>query len=260
MNVKEVNEAISFYIRPQTFPVAIRLYEKDEKIPEKVRVPSRDLGTAIPLCQAVALSRRYGWTLALGREDESCPHGYFVLGFTKGESYLNGSSGEAAGVGTREEVEMITRNVTGLPYGKYHAVVTAPLQNCTFEPHVVVIYGEPAQVVRLIQGWFLATGKPVTTPMFGGVACGAYLARTILTDEPQVVVSGAGDRFFALAQDNEMAFSIPWSKSELVVKGLEMGHKRGWRFPTPFMFRFADVLPPAYYKWTEILREEESKA
>lgn len=258
MDVKELNEAINFYIRPQTFSVAIRLYEKEEKIPEKVRIPHRDLDTAIPTCQAVALSRRYGWTVALGREDESCPHGYYVLGFTKGESYLDGSSGEAAGVGSREEVTMITQNVTGLPYGKYEFMVTTPLQNCTFEPHVIVVYGDPAQIVRLIQGSFLATGKPVTTPVFGGVACGAYLARTMVTDDCQVVVPGAGDRFFALTQDHEMVFSMPWSKAEKVAKGLEKGHKIGWRFPTPSMFRFADVLPPAYYKWTEILRKEES--
>lgn len=257
MDVKELNNALNFYIRPQTFPVAIRLYEKGEEIPEKARIPQRDLGTSIPLCQAVALSRRYGWTVALGKEDESCPHGFYVLGFTRGNSYRDGSSGEAAGVGSREEVTMITSNVTGLPYGKYHAVVTAPLQNCSFEPHVVVVYGDPAQIVRLIQGYFLATGKPVVTPMFGGVACGSYLARAVLTGDPQVVVSGAGDRFFALTQDHEMAFSFPWDKRELIVKGLEKGHKRGWRFPTPYMFRFADVLPPGYYRWTEMLREEE---
>ncbi|MCX7634570.1 MAG: DUF169 domain-containing protein [Syntrophales bacterium] len=257
MNVKEVNDALNLYIRPQTFPVAIRLYEKGEQLPEKVRIPSRDLGTAIPICQAVALARRYGWSVAIGKDDESCPHGYYVLGFTSGKSYRDGTSGVAAGVGSLEDVTRITTNVTGLPYGKYTAMVAAPLQNSPFDPHIILLYGDPAQIARLIQGAFLATGKPVTTPVFGGVACGSYLARTMLSDECQVVVSGAGDRFFALTQDHEMAFSIPYSKVEMVIKGLEKGHKSGWRFPTPSMFRFQEVLPPAYYKWTEILRKEE---
>jgi uncharacterized protein (DUF169 family) len=257
MNAKEINEKLNFYIRPQTFPVAIRLYGKSEKLPDKVRYPKRDLGSAIPVCQGTGLARRYGWTIAVGKEDQSCPHGFFVLGFTPGESYLDGSSGEEAGVGTREYVTSITRNVTRLPYGKYSFVVAAPLQSAAFDPHIILIYGDPAQIARLIQGAFVMTGRPVTTPAFGGVACGSFIARTMLTDECQVIMAGAGDRYFALTQDHELAFTIPWSKAEMVMEGLEKGHKTGWRFPTPSVFRFDGVLPPAYYRWTDILRKED---
>jgi uncharacterized protein (DUF169 family) len=258
VNTKEINDNLNFYIRPQTFPVAIRLYETSDKLPDKVRIPKRDLGAAIPVCQGIALARRYGWTVAIGKEDQSCPHGLFVLGFVPGESYLDGSSGEAAGAGTRAVLLTYAQNAARLPYGKYRYAVAGPLQTATFEPHVIVVYGDPAQMARLVQGNFAMMGKPVTTPAFGGIACGSFIARTMLTDECQVILAGAGDRYFALTQDHELAFSMPWSKAEMVIKGMEKGHKSGMhRYPTTPVFRFDGVIPPAYSRWTDMLRKEE---
>jgi uncharacterized protein (DUF169 family) len=260
VNLKEINERLNIYIRPQTFPIAIRLYDASEKIPDKARIPKRDLGAAIPICQGIGLARRYGWTVAIGKEDQSCPHGLFVLGLIPGGSYLDGSSGEAAGVGNSKELAQLAKNVSRLEYGKYCHVVAAPLHNATFEPHVIMIYGVPAQIARLVQGVSAMTGKALNTPTFGGVACGSFIARTMLTDECQVILAGAGDRYFALTQDHELAFTIPWSKAETVLQGLEKGHKSGMhRYPTPSTFRFDGALPPVYYRWTEILRKEQER-
>ncbi len=55
MDLKQVNETLNIYIRPQTFPVAIKLYTAQETLPAKVRMPVKDLGYPITLCQAVAL-------------------------------------------------------------------------------------------------------------------------------------------------------------------------------------------------------------
>lgn len=259
MDLKEINDMLNFYIRPQTFPVAVRLYEASEKIPDKARIPKRDLGAAIPVCQGIGIARRYGWTVAISRDDQSCPHGLFVLGFIPGESYLDGSSAEAAGVGNRDDQARNAHNVSRLEYGKYKCVVAAPLQNATFEPHIILIYGDPAQIVRLVQGSFATTGKALDTPTMGGIACGSFIARTMLTDECQMILAGAGDRFFALTQDHELAFTIPWSKAEMVIKGMEKGHKSGTRYPTPSAFRFDGALPPAYYRWTNILLTEPER-
>ncbi len=78
MNLKEVNEALNFYVRPQTFPLAVKMCQSSGELPEKARIPKRDMGTAIAVCQGIGLARRYGWTIAIGKDDESCPHGLFV--------------------------------------------------------------------------------------------------------------------------------------------------------------------------------------
>ena len=60
-----------------------------------------------------------------------------------------------------------------------------------------------------------------------------------------------------LTQDHELAFTIPMSKVETTIKGLEKGHQSGMhRYPTPSSIKLEGVLPPAYEKLSALLREE----
>ena len=72
LDLAEVNEVLQFYIRPQTFPVAVKMCESSEDLPENTKRPKKDLGSAVAVCQGISLARRYGWTIAIGQEDESC--------------------------------------------------------------------------------------------------------------------------------------------------------------------------------------------
>jgi uncharacterized protein (DUF169 family) len=259
MDLKEVNEALNYYLRPQTFPVAVRMCQSSEELPEKVRIPTQDMATAVTVCQSIGLARRYSWTLAIGRDDQSCPHGLFVLGFVSGKSYLDGSSGEAAGVGPREELARAAQGLSRLEYGKYRYLLAAPLHNASFEPHLIMVYGNPAQIARLVQGAVGLGGETLSTPTNGGVACSTSIARTMLTDECQIILAGAGDRYFALTQDHELAFTIPRSKVASTIQGLEKGHKSGLhRYPTPSSFKLEGVLPPVYQRWAKLLKQEEA--
>lgn len=260
VNLTEVNEALNFYIRPQTFPVAVKMCQSSEELSDKARIPKRDMATAITVCQGIGLARRYGWTVAISKDDESCPHGLFVLGFVPGKGYLDGTCGEAAGMGTKEGLAKLARGLSRLEYGKYSYLLAAPLQSANFEPHLIVVYGNPAQVVRLVQGAVATRGSALTTPATGSIACSSLIARTILTEECQIIVAGAGDRYFALTQDHELAFAMPLSKVESTIQGLERGHKSGFhRYPTPSSFKLEGVLPPVYYRWSELLRKEKEE-
>ena len=81
MDVKQATDTLNFYIRPQTFPLALKLCSSESELPEKVRVPVRDLGYQIALCQGIGLARRYGWTLAIGKDDQCCIGGARAMGF-----------------------------------------------------------------------------------------------------------------------------------------------------------------------------------
>lgn len=258
MNLQKVNEALNFYIRPQTFPVAVKMCQSNEELPDKFRIPKRDLGTAIAICQGIALARRYGWTIAIGKDDESCPHGLFVLGFVPGRGYLDGSCGEAAGLGPKNRLARIAQGLSRLEYGKYSYLLATPIHTANFEPDLILVYGNPAQVARLVQGAVAMEGGVLTTPAGGVIACSSLIARTMLTDECQFILAGAGDRYFALTQDHELAFAMPLGKVESTIQGLERGHKSGFhRYPTPSSLRLDGVLPPVYYRWAELLRKEE---
>ena len=259
VDIKKTVEALNMFLRPQTYPLAIRMCEPHEKLPEKTRLPKRDLGISVAVCQALAMARRYGWTLAVGKEDQACPHGHAVMGFVPRERYANGILAEAAGVGKKEEFARDAEALTTLEYGKYSYLLVAPLERATFDPHFIMFFGNPAQIARLVQGATSRSGGLLTFVASGGRACSVFIARTMLADECQVVLAGAGDRYFALTQDHEMAFTIPLTHVEEVVEGLEMSHRAGLRYPTPSWLRFEGQLPPEYYKFSDLLLKEGRK-
>jgi len=256
VDIKKTAEALNVFLRPQSHPLAIRMCEPREKLPEKARLPKRDLGISIAVCQGLAMARRYGWTVAVGKEDQACPHGHAVMGFVPREVYTNGVLAEAAGMGKKEEFARGAEALTTLEYGKYRYLLVAPLERATFDPHFIMFFGNPAQIARLVQGATSKSGGLLTFVASGGRACSVFIARTMLADECQVVLAGAGDRYFALTQDHEMAFTIPMTHAQEVAEGLEMSHRAGLRYPTPSWLRFEGQLPPEYYKFSDLLLKE----
>ncbi len=74
--IADLSECLSdkspFERDPDTFPVAVRLLGGEGDIPEGARNPSKDLNVKIAHCQAAAVARRYGWTLAMTPDDLGC--------------------------------------------------------------------------------------------------------------------------------------------------------------------------------------------
>ena len=78
-------------MRPDTFPLGIRMLKPGEPLPEGVKVPSQTMGEQWIVCQSIGVARRYGWAIAVGREDVICPLAAIAFGFHKPNSeYLNG--------------------------------------------------------------------------------------------------------------------------------------------------------------------------
>jgi len=258
MDLKEVNEKLNTYIRPQQFPVAIKLCRSEAELPERTRLPKRDLGYKIALCQSWSMARRYGWTVARGKEDQVCPFGAVVMGFLPAKpGLLDGSFHEAGGLGSKERGAKSMEGLARLEYGQYSHLLVAPLHAATFKPDAIVIYAMPAQVGRLAQAALFYKGGTIPSVGTYGAACNRLVAATILTDECQIVVAGGGDRVMALTQDHEMAFTIPMSKLEQTIRGLEEGHRIGIaRYPTLSFLQFEPRFPEGYRKIMELLQKE----
>jgi len=254
IDLKWVNEILNTYIRPHTFPVAAKMCFSAEELPEKTRIPSRDLNIKIPLCQGIAMARRYGWVIAIGKEDQSCPFGALTLGFLPpSKGYLNGSAYTPS---TKKAAAKTANLLSRLEYGKYAYLLVAPLQRATFDPDIIIIYGNPAQVGRLIQATLLSRGGELVTPSMGEIACSNIIARTINRDECQYVVAGAGDRVFALTQDDEMTFTMPLSKVEVTLKSLYESHKKAEnRYPTTSYLHFEPRFPDSLYHLMDSLKK-----
>jgi uncharacterized protein (DUF169 family) len=250
MDMMEVDQTLNRYVRMQTYPVAVKLCQGKQEIPARVKFPFKDMKLKIPLCQGMAMARRYGWVIAVGNEDQVCPFGALTMGFVPAKTgYLDGSFVDSLRPGEKEIAAKTAKALSRLAYGEFKYVAFAPLHRTSFEPDLIVVYGNAAQVSRLIQASLRKRGGVLTSSSIGGIACSAVIARTVLEDECQYVVSGAGDRFFALTQDDELVFTIPRSKIETTLEGLVEGHEGGHhRIPTPSYLRFEPQLPGDFYK------------
>jgi uncharacterized protein (DUF169 family) len=124
----------------------------------------------------------------------------------------------------------------------------------TLEPDLIMVYGNPAQVMRLIQGALYNEGGAVSSSSMGRLGCAAMIT-VMKTGECRYLVPGNGDRVFGMTQDWEMTFMMPSAKIDNVLDGLEKTHKSGIRYPITSFFNFQATFPPSYQEQMKIWEE-----
>lgn len=257
-DAKAVAQRLDQYLRTETFPVAIRVVRGSEPLPAKVRRPWRDMGIKVSICQGIAMARRYGWSMAMGNEDLSCPIAQVAFGFEPEVPYYSegnlaaGMYVETCGQGAKTEQE-----VPKFSAAEAGTVVAAPLSRCNFAPEVLLIYGNSAQVMRVAAAALWQTGGALTTTTTTRADCADIVIRTSRSGQPQVILPCLGDRIFGQTQDHEMAFTLPWSQVPALFAGLEGTHKGGVRYPIPHYLRYEAEFPAAYRKLQEIWAQEK---
>lgn len=247
IDMKDAAQTIERYVRPDTFPLAIRVERDPSKIPEKAKRPKRDLGASLSICQGISIARRYGWTMAMGGEDLSCPIAQVAFGFEPpSPTYAKGTL--AAGMYVKDEVlgQKTEAEIPRTPEAEAGVVISAPLAKATFEPEVVLVYGNSAQVMVMVAAALWKTGGSLTSSFTARADCADIINRTRQTGKPQVILPCYGDRVFGQTQDHEMAFSLPGSDLEAFLEGLEGCSKGGIRYPVPHYLRYQAHYPETY--------------
>ena len=260
IDVKTADQELQTYIRPQTFPVAIRMLKPGEPIPDRAKRPARDFKKLSMNCQVIDMARRYGWMIALTREDHICSLGIAALGFER-PTHLHSSGTLCEGMytETKEAGQRSEAAVDRFAQGEYYALLVAPLERTTFEPHLVCIYANPAQVMRLTQAALWKRGGKVASAFGGRIDCSEIIVTTMRTDQPQVILPCSGDRIFGQTQDHEMAFTIPWGQMEEIIEGLRGTHAGGIRYPITQFMEYEAKLPPKYMEANRLWDVEKGK-
>jgi uncharacterized protein (DUF169 family) len=250
MDYKEAATFIRNDLRLKTLPMAVKFLESKDQFPEKTRRPSAALGKRITICQAVTMARVYGWTVGVTKEDLICVPAMVTFGLTPAMNQpkvlgklfceVGFLKNEAA---AREETE----SMQYLAKGEYEGILLAPLERASFEPDTIVLYGNPAQVMRLTQAWVYNQGKRIGGNFGGKVECAEYLIAPFKTQAPRIVIPGNGDRIFSMTQDEEMVFALSASGLEQLIEGLnEAGKKIGARYPITFYQNCQPEFPKPY--------------
>ena len=253
-NLKKLGSAIETYVHPTTYPIAIKMLTNEAEIPEGIERVQKMFGHQLITCQAWGMTRRNGTPMALLKDDIFCPTSIISLGlaeppnfWTEGGFYLDWYTP------TRQAAKTMATEMPRLPLGKYVGLVLAPLHTCNFEPDLVIIYGNSAQILRLICAAVSQTGSNFSTSIWAPGVCTYTIASTVLKGNCQFAIPCYGDRECEGTADDELIFTIPSSRFEEIASSLKFffDHATPWSGHgrvTERLLHYTPVLPDTYVK------------
>lgn len=127
-------------------------------------------------------------------------------------------------------------------------VLLSPLSRASFEPDVVLVYGNSAQIHRLVMAVCYKTGRPVNAVFSERMGCLRAIIVSIQSGEYQITIPGSGERAFGFCGEDEIVFAIPRNRFEELLSGLEGSQKAGgMRYPTiyPALLK-SPLFPPQF--------------
>jgi len=220
-------------MRLKSFPVAFKMLEKKEELDQIpfMRRPQRKT----TLCQLITLVRNFDWTVGAERDDFVSPMCPSIIGLTDTpEIYKDGTFRSIVWVKTREDGRKYEASIPRLPLGKYEAVVMAPLVYNPFEPDIVLVYANPAQMMLLVNALQFEDYEVMAFYCVGESSCSDAIARCYLTGKPALTIPCYGERRYGHAQDEDVVMAIPAAMMEKALRGLEALYRRGIRYPISY--------------------------
>ena len=215
----------------RTSPIAVKMLEKEADIPKEAIRPKKDRGYHIAQCQAFALSRREGTTVAMLKEDHWCPTALMAYGYVK----------------RPESVEKWTHPYDCFEFGKYIGIVTAPLKSATFQPDVVIIWSKPSQLRALLLS-MKVEDVPQVSGQFFPPSCAHSVVTPMKTGKYQVIIPDPGEYQRALTEEGDMMFAVPQARMSVMMAGLKQNERGYFSYRDHQLFMLPDFPQPDFYK------------
>jgi uncharacterized protein (DUF169 family) len=250
-------EELERRIRLQSYVLALKLLEGGAKIPRGSERPLRDWGYRVPVCQGYALSRKEGKTVAMFQEDMQCCEPVIGYGWAKAPSYfLQGNNRYPQDVKDLRAGRNYAADFPRLAFGKCKGVVSAPLSGVNFVPDMILIYCNSAQLSLLLLGREYMDGHDLKCSLSSHAACVYSVVPPLQTKACQVAIPCRGDRYFAMAGDDEIILSVPAPRIGELLKGLRHLDKHGSRLPRNPAMQREPKFPESYMKILDGMEEK----
>jgi uncharacterized protein (DUF169 family) len=250
----QASEELERRLRLKSFPIALKLLTRESDIPREAKRPLKDMGYHLAACQGYQLSRRDGATVAMLKEDHWCAEA--VIGYGLGEPpeyFMQGYNRYPHDVENLEAGRHYAEEYPKLPVKKYIGTVSAPLQTTTFEPDIIIIYCDSAQLSLLLLAREYNDGYNLKCALSSHAACVYSVVPPLLNDDFQVSIPCRGDHDHAMAGDEELIFSLPASKLGMLLSGLRYVEKNNSKLPRAYSIQPEYPLPESYTKIGKIM-------
>ena len=232
MNYQDFSDGITKLIRPQSYPLGLKLVKESSQLPEKAARPSK-YGIKISICQWITMARRWGRTLGAMADDINCSPCLAALGLKRMESdkALAEYFRDMGYFGSIESAIRAAESLDPIPAGEIGGVAMFPLDQAPVDPDLVIIYGTPAQMARLAAGYVYHSGQLIESKTTGfGISC-LSAVKPYFTGKPAFVHPGRGERILAGTDESEMFLTFPARDCESLLDGLIKTQEKGTRYP-----------------------------
>lgn len=239
---------LELLMRLKSFPVAFKLLEDKQelsKIPFMRRMEHKST-----LCQMTNLVRNFDWTVGADADDfmsVMCPS---IIGLADIPTFMkDGTFRSIVWTKSRADGKKYENGIPRLPVGKYEAVAMAPLVYNPFDPDIVLIYANPAQMMLLINAIQFEDYEVMEFFCVGESSCADAIARCYLSGKPSLTIPCYGERRYGHAQDDELVMAVPAKMMDKALSGMEALYRRGIRYPISYAGAESDIageFPQAY--------------
>jgi uncharacterized protein (DUF169 family) len=239
-------------LRLKTSPVAYKRLEKAEelnKIPELMRLDRR-----ASFCQVPGMVRTMGLTIGATRENfgDRCARINGLAPTTKEQVDWEVEGFARTWFASAEEARKQMAAYPLVPPGE--AIVLAPLAAGKFEPDIILIYGNPAQMMLLMNALQFKDYERFQFFFIGEGACADSVAQCYTTGKPALTIPCLGERAFGAVTEDEMVMALPPAMMAKAVEGLQALKERGAGYPIMYLGPMCDpspVLTMLYPEWWE---------
>jgi dephospho-CoA kinase len=247
-------------MRLKSFPVAFKLLEKQEALAD---IPfMRKMTHKVTLCQLITIVRTFDWTVGADLNDFLSPMCPSIIGLTDlPEVFKDGTFRSIVWTKSRKDGQKYESSIPRLPTGHYQAVAMAPLAYNPFDPDLVLIYANPAQMMLLINSLQFEDYEVMEFYCVGESSCSDAIARCYLKGKPFLSIPCYGERRYGHAQDDELIMALPAGMMDKALKGMEALYKRGVRYPISYAGAELDLTYafPMSYSGLQQLEEVRGK-
>lgn len=248
-------------MRLKSFPVAFKMLENKEEL-DKIPFIRRTKHKAT-LCQMVTLVRNFDWTVGADTDDFLFPTCPSVLGLTDiPDTHKDGTFRSIIWVKTKEDGKKFEASIPRLPLGKYEAVAMGPLVYHPFDPDIVLIYANPAQMMLMINSLQFEDYEVMQFYCVGESSCSDAIARCYNTGKPSLTIPCYGERRYGHAQDEDMVMAVPADMMEKALRGMEALYRKGVRYPVSFAGTEGDIgdaFPVSYKNLDKMMESIKGK-
>jgi uncharacterized protein (DUF169 family) len=226
----------------RTEPIAFRRLESLDELDGITNAVRWSQGCTF--CQIPFLARVQGMTVAITGDDKMntrCKRLHALMPTTEQimETEARGLSG--TWMPSFEEAMKQQLDYPLIPPGE--AIVVGPLAKAEFEPQVISVYGNPAQIMMVMCGMQKIRYERFQFHFIGEGACVDSIGQCYVSGKASLAIPCYGERAMGQVTDDEIVIALHPDELGVALEGLETLRKIGFKYPIATIGGFFDPAP-----------------